>query len=223
MSREEIIAEIRGLAAEIGRPPGIKLFEAETGIPPHHWRGVHWARWSEALKEAGFEPNVQMQKADPEVLLQQLAIATRRLGHCPTTDELHLYRRTTPAPTPGALRRHFGRRAALLARLKGWAADRPDFADVAALLDADPTPPPPGVAEGVLRLFRCRDQYRFARSGGPAVWIPRSSELQHEIRTDDPAGVEAYWRRRFAYRRINSEWYALTAEDVAAFRRWKEI
>ena len=28
---------------------------------------------------------------------------------------------------------------------------------------------------------------------------------------------------RFAYRRLASEWFALTPADVAAFRRWKEI
>jgi len=241
MTREQIIAEIRSLAAEIDRSPGSQLFESWTGLSAHHWRGVYWARWSEALREAGFEPNERQGKADPEVLLEQLAIATRRLGHCPTVDELNIYQQTSAAPSPSTVRHHFGRRASLLAHLKRWAAERPDFADVAALLAADPPHPPPaftrrrarvepGGADGVVQLFRCHDRRRFARSGGadgrdrsPLVWIPKSSVLEHEIRTDDPAGVEAYWRRRFAYRRVSPEWYALTPEDVAAFKRWKEI
>lgn len=242
--REEIIGEIRRLAAEIGRPPGSRLFEVETGRSAHQWRGVYWARWSEALKEAGFEPNARTGKADPDVMLEQLAILTRRRGRFPTAPELELYRRTEPAPSQFTLRRHFGRRAVVVVRLKRWAAARPDYADVADLLPPDPARAPArtrgwaspsprdGAAEagGFVRLFRCDGRHHLSRIGdadgrqrSPPIAISRKAILEHAIRTDDPAGVEAYWRRRFTYRRLAGDWFALTPDDVAAFRRWREI
>ena len=56
-SREEIINEIRRLAATSnGQPPGRRLFRRRTNIHPAEWQGVYWTIWSDALKEAGFQP-----------------------------------------------------------------------------------------------------------------------------------------------------------------------
>src|SRR5207249_9044867 len=51
-----------------------------------------------------------------------------------------------------------------------------------------------------------------------AVQLPFETRKVHVIETDDPEGVEAYWHHRFAARRINSEWFDLDGDNVAAFK-----
>lgn len=52
--RGHIISEIQRLAAEAGgQAPGSQAFVKATGITETKWRGKYWARWGDALIEAG--------------------------------------------------------------------------------------------------------------------------------------------------------------------------
>jgi len=47
--------------------------------------------------------------------------------------------------------------------------------------------------------------------------------LIHEIKTDEPVGLEAYWHNRFRDRRMRGEWFKLSAADIKAFKRWRRV
>lgn len=234
--REHILSEIRRLATlNEGQAPGQTLFARETGIGDHQWRGKFWARWGDALIEAGYAPNAWTERLDSNDVLVGIAAACRHYGRLPTRDELNLYRKTEPSiPSEQAIKRHFGPRSGLIAALAKRAAEDESYADIAALLPSErPTTraemaAPGKTKDGFVYLIKSGDFYKIGRGDDLerrvkqiTVALPDKATLAHSIRTDDPPGIEAYWHRRFAEKRANGEWFKLSSLDVSAFMKRK--
>lgn len=228
--REHILNEIRRLAAANGgRAPGRSVFWRETGIRESAWRGIYWARWSDAVAEAGCSANELQGPLDEAHLLEKLAQAFRHYGRVPTTAELRMYRQVDPDfPWHLTLGNRFPRKAEMLAKLRAWAVANGEYGDVAAMIP-DTVPEPAKAerpAEGFVYLLRSGAHFKIGRSDESErrvkeirIALPEAAQLVHAIRTDGPPGIEAYWHRRFAARRANGEWFKLTPGDVAAFKR----
>lgn len=85
MDKAHILAEIQRTAtANCGKALGKLRFENETGIKPQDWYGKYWARWGDALCEAGFQPNSMQDAYNLEYLMEQLVVFIRELGRFPT-------------------------------------------------------------------------------------------------------------------------------------------
>lgn len=233
--RDFIPQEIQRSASKNGgQAPGQKLFAKETAIAEHQWRGRYWARWGDALTEAGFQPNDWNGKLDSGEVLNGIARAVQAFGRMPTRDELSLHRKVdTAISSDQAIRRHFGPRDEIVEALAKRAADDPMYADIAPRLPAvNPAPATPSpsskTVEGFVYLIKSGDFYKIGRSDDAerrfkqiTIALPDKAELFHTIRTDDPPGIEAYWHRRFVDRRANWEWFKLTSQDIAAFKKRK--
>jgi len=230
--RELILDEIRRLAkANGGQAPGVKAFTRDTGIGSHKWLGVYWARWGDALAEAGFAANEWNQRLDSAEVLNIVIGVIREARRLPNDKEWQLLRRARPSlPTSKLLRSHFGSRADLLATLQQRVREDPDASDIAPLLPTNVRAPPTAARsrshDGSVYLVKSGNHYKIGRSDEIErrmkeirIALPETAALIHIIRTDDPAGIEAYWHRRFADQRANGEWFKLSVRDVAAFRR----
>jgi hypothetical protein len=233
MMREHILNEIRRLAKEASKAPGQQLFETETGVAEHQWRGKFWARWGDALVEAGFAPNQWGQKLDTTAVLDAVVEACRHYNKVPTNSEFELYGRNNPG-FPSHISRHFGGRSGLLVALAGRVGESEGYLDIAPMLPLNTQIVPKAAIssaknrEGFVYLIKSGDFYKIGRSDDLErrvkeirIALPDKASLAHTIRTDDPAGIEAYWHRRFDEKRANGEWFKLSSQDIMAFKKRK--
>jgi hypothetical protein len=238
MNKPQIIAAIKRIATEDGKAPGQERFRTVTGIGPGKWRGVHWTKWSQALKEAGFSAGRFNQALSDEIVFEQYVEYVRELKKLPTTAELKIKRRQQRQfPSHGVFAR-YGTKRELLSKIEDYCR-RKGYGDVIELIQIQPGDKPEldedlsaisTATFGCVYLFKYAKSYKIGRSDSPGrreyelgTKLPEKLETVHVIRTDDPIGIEAYWHNRFADKRGNGEWFKLTAADVAAFKRWKKI
>ena len=233
--RDLIVSEIRRIAsANGGRAPGSVAFENATGIIPSKWLGKYWARWSDALFEAGFQPNQWNGKSDRQSIFSSLIFACRTYGHFPTNSELDLLRNSNPEIlSTSAIKRNLGPRSDVFAGILQYIGSKPEYADVAAMLPAVLPLRTRAVVgakpiDGHVYLIKSGEFYKIGRSDELErrvkeirVALPDAATLVHSITTDDPSGIETYWHRRFVDRRANGEWFKLARADVKAFLRRK--
>lgn len=237
--KQQIIDEIRRLASNSdGVAPGIARFEAETGISRSSWWGKYWSKWGDALIEAGYPPRGLTKKKSTASVLQIYASICRKIGKVPSSPEVRLYlNQSDVGISHNALLGHFGSKAALDEALLSYARSAEGAGDILAMFNLEdgktsssqPRPHDSKAAQdGWVYLLKSGNYYKIGKSTDVerriksiTVSLPEKAEMIHSIRTDDPTGIESYWHSRFADKRANGEWFRLSREDVAAFRRRK--
>jgi Meiotically up-regulated gene 113 len=236
VTREHILAEIRRTAeANGGRALGKGRFAGATGIRESDWAGRFWARWSDAVRDAGVDGNLLTVRIDDGYVIARLADEIQRLGRFPTGHELTLRRREDPTLPSEKVFRRLGGKALRAKLVADFCAGHPEYSNVARIvtpLIAQDEPEtmrvPERVEYGTVYLLKSGRHYKLGRTNSfgrreyeIGLQLPERAATVHVIKTEDPVGIEDYWHRRFSDRRRNGEWFELTQADVRAFKRHK--
>jgi hypothetical protein len=222
ISKRHILDEIRRTAeANGGVPLGWRKFATETGIRDPDWKGKLWARWSDAVREAGLTPNKLTEAYAENELLDMYAKLALEIGRLPTVADIRLsVRNGLKFPEYSTFANRFGGKAQLIEKLLIYCKARPAYADVVALCEgyvprnrrSDKTGETSGENIGAIYLAKSGRSYKIGRSKAVgrreyelAIQLPEKIKVVHQIRTDDPVGIEAYWHKRFEAKRTNGE------------------
>jgi hypothetical protein len=243
--KQFILGEIRRTAdLNSGKPLGQRAFLTATGIAVHEWLGVHWARWGDALLDAGFEPLEWTGAVDEEKIFDALIPLIRKYMRYPTKAEILIEKRgNAQIPAPNVLLRRFGERANVIQKIREHCAEGEAYEDVAGILAKEPVgkspksaayPPktdagkqkPSGyvylVKSGKLHKIGLAAENPFRRKSELHRQTAEGIEDVHTITAiDDAPGIERYWHERFKEKRQHGEWFDLSAEDISAFKKRK--
>jgi len=195
MTKEQILDEIRRIAAaNNGVLPGAQRFRTETGISESAWSGKYWARWGDALREAGFSPNVWQLPHSDDVFVQSYIRLICGLGHFPAVRELSLKRREDLSfPSSGAFAR-FGSKTTAARRIIEFCRQNNGYEDVISICEpvavessprTDKTSTPQ-VVEGFVYLIKSGRHYKIGRSNSAgrreyelAIQLPDKATIKY--------------------------------------------
>ncbi|MFY9610641.1 MAG: GIY-YIG nuclease family protein [Blastocatellia bacterium] len=217
MNKKHILDEIRRAAkANGGVPLGRLRFFTETGIKESDWYGKYWARWSDAVREAGLAPNQKQKAYSDELLIGKLIAICRELGHFPVSGDLRLKAHEQGGFPSDKTFRRLGPKSQLVSKVAEHCREREGFEDVLAMCKAIAQEDKANLDDenasaeeiGVVYLLKAREFYKIGRSNALgrrerelAIQLPEKANTVHVIRTDDPVGIEAYWHKRFESKR----------------------
>jgi len=238
MTKQKILDEIKRTAiTNGGMPLGAARFFSVTGIKESAWVGKYWARWSDAVQEAGYTPNKMQGSYDGAVLIERLIPLIRALGRFPTANDMRLWNRNTPdSPNVKTIFNRLGPKKEMVQKAFEYSRNRDDLQDVASICapttGTDVAPQdeklPNGTTAGYVYLIKSGRFYKIGKTNSIgrrnyelALQLPEKIKTVHAIETDDPSGIEAYWHNRFESKRKNGEWFELQASDIQAFRKRK--
>lgn len=238
IDKEHILAEIKRTAEENGNKPlGKEKFKRETGIKQSDWYGKYWAKWSDAITEAGYEPNKLQSAYEDDFLIKKLIELIREIGHFPTAGERRLKAFQDKNFPSHSTFSKFGNKKNLIQTVLKYCKDNNvnnkiiEYCNEA--LRKSPhrrlkNIEPEENKFGFVYLMKSGKYYKIGRSDYPemreyqiGIKLPEKIKIIHKIKTDDPVGIEKYWHERFKDKRKDGEWFDLTSSEITAFKRRK--
>jgi hypothetical protein len=239
MNKAHILEEIKRTAALNGGVAlGTERFFQETGIKVSDWMGKVWARWGDAVKEAGLVPNELQGKLDDNFVLGKYASLTQELKYLPVANELKLKAKQDKSFPSHNVFSRLGNKQQLVKKLVEFCEVNSNFSGVLEIArdyianevesSDDSNDAATDETFGYVYMLKSGRNYKVGRSNSferrsreHRIQLPEQADTVHVIQTDDPIGIELYWHRRFEAKRKNGEWFELSTQDVKAFKRRK--
>jgi hypothetical protein len=244
ISKQEILVELRKFVnANNGAIPGERTFVAATRIKQSAWKGRYWARWTDAVREAGFDPNAMTQKIPEGDIMERLAAFISKLGHFPVRDEINIEARAQPGfPVWQTIRKRYGGMPATATELLEFSRETGN-APLSRLceerLDQEASKPTAAAESSgsarnsvlkagfvylkyspSLRLYKIgKANDANKRGAGISLLLPEDLVPKHEIRTDCPYILEKYWENRFRARKKTGR---VVRTDLSGHQRLQE-
>ncbi|MFA6472574.1 MAG: hypothetical protein WCU00_11080 [Candidatus Latescibacterota bacterium] len=132
--RNEIIEAIKLTAMKLGRTPSRSAFITHTGIREYYVL-KHFPNWNSAVSDAGLKPDTTNVKIDDDTLLADWGKAVRQLRQIPARSQYKNYGNYSTA----TFEHHFGPWSQIPNKFRRFAADKPQWSDVLALLPVQAT------------------------------------------------------------------------------------
>nr|AAK56320.1 hypothetical protein [bacterium] len=235
-TKSEILAEIRRVASANSGSLSLKKFIELSGLPERQVRGRYWATWNEALAEAGIEAKAfSTPKSDEIAVIASISQLIEKLGSWPTETQLTVERYKNPSFPSIHVFRRLAKEVSLPAKVLAYCTDSDNLSIAKGIAQIKVEAEAPQESKshdsiaGYVYMMRSAKRYKIGKSNSPSrryrevrLDLPDATILVHTIPTDDPSGIEAYWHRRFADKRVrDTEFFNLTASDVTAFKRRK--
>jgi hypothetical protein len=237
ITKQDILDAIRQTAKENGGVPlGRERFERETGIKEYDFH-KYWPTLGEAQREAGFTANELNPAHSEEFLFESVIALMRELKRFPTNPDLTVKKNKDQTfPSPSSITRR-GSKKDIATKISEYATQK-GYSDIVELCRAviengneeKEVDDSKIEALGEVYLFKSGRYYKIGKTNDTVrrgselrIQLPERMDLIHSIKTDDPSGIEAYWHRRFEAKRMNGEWFDLSATDIKAFKRWRRI
>lgn len=238
-AKDYIISEIvRTTNENGGKPLGVQKFENETGIRKYDWFGKYWSKWSDALIDAGYEPNKFNEAYDEKFLLEKLVELIKEIKKFPSAGEL-LFKisKDNSFPSRNAFDNTLGKQKEKIVKVIDYCENHEEMNDVLKICLPLLKNEEENIEEVKIKdetdfsfvyLMKSGKFYKIGRSNDAdrrayelRIQLPEEIKLIHKIKTDDPIGIEEYWHKRFREKRKKGEWFELTRQDIEIFKRRK--
>lgn len=213
-------------------------------IRPSAWKGRYWARWREAVREAGYDPNTLNQRIPDQDILSKLAGLVSTLGYFPIGDEINVHATSNPGfPVWTTIAKRYGGMPQTVQALLEFSREtgRPDVAKLCqerlekqaekiAQLSRRPAKSTATFGFVYLKYSPSLRLYKIGKADDPdkrgagiSLLLPEDLVAKHEIKTDCPFVLETYWKNRFRAKKKQGEWYDLAPEDIDTFKSRREF